>query len=254
MSPLRRLPSAMILLLAAASVAPPAEAELGADGAKAYDMARAADDAAVAAHDEGTAFLKQLRALDAAGREAEPLKALLDEAAGASQALAGYRKLAQASAGEALQLLLDLTRAATPDPIRREVVEQRALLGAHEAALMAARARTEAERLRALLAEARALGAAGAAGAGGAARPAGPPAAAAAPGREIEVPNLVGARLDAAVRDLAALGLRLGPTTGPRDGFVVKQTPTAGARVPRQAAVGVTLSATAAGVTSPPPR
>ena len=68
------------------------------------------------------------------------------------------------------------------------------------------------------------------------------------------MPNLVGARLDAAAQELAAAGLRLGPTAGPREGFVVKQTPPAGARVPRQAAVSLTLSATAAGVTVLPPR
>jgi beta-lactam-binding protein with PASTA domain len=69
---------------------------------------------------------------------------------------------------------------------------------------------------------------------------------------EVAVPNLVGARLEAARRDLAEAGLRLGQVTGPADGFVVKQTPEAGASVPRDASVHVTLSATAAGVTVPP--
>ena len=42
-----------------------------------------------------------------------------------------------------------------PDLVRRETLEQHALLAAHEAAVMAARTWTEAERLRAILAEAR---------------------------------------------------------------------------------------------------
>ncbi|MGH7322162.1 MAG: PASTA domain-containing protein, partial [Candidatus Rokuibacteriota bacterium] len=67
------------------------------------------------------------------------------------------------------------------------------------------------------------------------------------------VPNLVGARLDAATRDLAAVGLRLGATAGPGEGFVVKQVPEAGTPVPRETAVSVTLSATAASVTGSPP-
>ena len=66
------------------------------------------------------------------------------------------------------------------------------------------------------------------------------------------MPNLIGARLDAAVRDLEAAGLRLGPVSGPRDGYIVKQSPDAGGGVPRQSAVGVTLSATAATVAPTP--
>jgi beta-lactam-binding protein with PASTA domain len=68
---------------------------------------------------------------------------------------------------------------------------------------------------------------------------------------ETVVPNLIGARLDAAVGDLQAAGLRLGATTGPRDGFVVTQSPEAGATTPRQTAVSVTLSATAATIAPP---
>ena len=116
---------------------------------------------------------------------------------------------------------------------------------------MAARARAEAERLRAIHAEARlALGSRGG--------PAGGPAPAPRPvesaSRQVTVPNLVGARLEAATRDLKAAGLRLGRTTGSRDGFVVKQSPEAGSQIARQAAVEVTLSATAATTTAPPPR
>jgi beta-lactam-binding protein with PASTA domain len=62
----------------------------------------------------------------------------------------------------------------------------------------------------------------------------------------VEVPNVVGARLEAASRDLAAAGLRVGATTGPRDGHVVKQTPDAGARVTARSAVTLTLSGSAA--------
>jgi hypothetical protein len=225
----------------------PAVAQLGPDGTNAHVMARAADDTAAEAHAEGADLLKQLETLKAERGEVEGLPALQEQAAQALEALARYRKLAQASASETFKLLADLGRSPAPDAIRREVVEQRALLAAHEAAVMAARARAEAERLRALAAEARALTAAAPAP-GPAATPARPP------GREVEVPNLVGARLDAAARDLALLGLRLGTTTGPRDGFVVKQVPAAGSRVARQSAVSVTLSATAAGVTTSPPR
>ena len=65
------------------------------------------------------------------------------------------------------------------------------------------------------------------------------------------VPNLIGARLDAAVRDLETAGLRLGPVAGPRDGYIVKQVPEAGGAAPRQSAVSVTLSATAATIAPP---
>jgi hypothetical protein len=107
-----------------------------------------------------------------------------------------------------------------------------------------ARARAEAERLRALAAEARV-----ALAAGRAAR-ATPPVAEgrrAPQAGEVLVPNLVGARLAAATQDLAAAGLRLGATTGPADGYVIKQDPEAGAAAPRATPVAVTLSATAAG-------
>src|SRR5262249_36543434 len=188
--------------------------------------------------------LKQLETLLADRRDIERAPALREEAGRAAEALAGYRKLAQAGAGEAFKLLTDVVKIPASDTVRREVLEQRALLAAHEAAVMAARARAEAERLRALAAEARALTAATPA-------PAPSPAATPTPGREVEVPNLVGARLDAATRDLTALGLRLGGVTGPREGFIVKQVPAAGSRVARQAVISVTLSATAAGVTAP---
>ena len=56
-----------------------------------------------------------------------------------------------------------------PDLVRRDTLEQHALLAAHEAAVMAARARAEAERLRAILAEAK-LATAEGGGAGRAAR------------------------------------------------------------------------------------
>ncbi len=243
------------------------------EAGRAYDLARAADDTAIAAHEEGTAVLKRFEELRPTGAESEPLRALDEEARAAHEALTGYRKQAQASASEAFQLVTELTRAAaepTPDPIRREVFEQRAILAAHEAAVMAARARAEAERLRAVYAEARVLLAASRASTPG--RPPAP-AAGPAPGtasgaagaaarppgtepseREVTVPNLVGARLDAATRDLEAAGLRLGATTGPRDGFVVKQTPPAGSRAARRAAVGLTLSTTAAGMKPVTPR
>lgn len=244
------------LLVGLALLAAPgaAAAPLGAVGTKAYDMARSADDGAVLAVEEGEKALAQLRAL-VPSRDAAPapLKALQEEAAAAHEALVGYRKLAQAGAGEALQLLTEVSRlpVAPPDPIRRQTLEQQALLAAHEAAVMAARARAEAERLRAIHAEARlALGSRG----GTAGGPAPAPRPVESAGRQVTVPNLVGARLDAATRDLQAAGLRLGVTTGPREGFVVKQSPEAGTPVARQAAVGVTLSATAATTTTLPPR
>jgi hypothetical protein len=230
----------------ALGVAATATAEIGADGTRALAMAREADDGAAAALGEGEVALKQLQALSEAARDPEAVRPFREEAEAAARALGGYRKVAQASADEAYKLLAEAGRAPASDAVRREVIEQKALLAAHEAAVMAARARAEAERLRAVVAEARVqLTPARTA-------PAPTPPAA---GREVEVPNLVGAKLDAAARDLAALGLKLGATTGPRDGFVVKQLPPPGARVPRQATVSVTLSATAAGaVTVPLPR
>lgn len=239
--------AAALVLVASVAVAAGA---LGTAGARAFQMAQSADDAAAAALEEGERALAQLRALGEGEREPDELAPLRAEAEAAGQALVSYRKLAQAASTEALQLLAEVTRQApgkTPDPIRRETFEQRALLAAHEGAVMAARVRAEAERLRARVAEARLALAARAPSA----PRAGPTLAApAAPGDAmVLVPNLVGARLEAAVRDLDVAGLRLGGTTGARDGFVVKQAPEAGARVARQAAVAVTLSATAAGTT-----
>jgi hypothetical protein len=242
-------------------------APLGPEGTKAYAMARAAEDAADAARAEGEAVVRALDELAATAKDPEPLKGVQADAAAAQEALLGYRTRALEHAGEALQLLADVTRAAvtTPplgsapapsgagDPVRREVFEQKALLAAHEASVMAARARAEAERLRAIQAEARALVATARPARPGGAPPA-PPGPEASASRDVEVPNLVGARLDAATRDLQAAGLRLGPTTGPREGWVVKQTPAAGARAPRQSAVAVTLSTTAVGVTPVLPR
>ncbi|HSD28322.1 MAG TPA: PASTA domain-containing protein [Vicinamibacteria bacterium] len=234
------------LALAAASLAAtPAVAAVGQDGTRAYAMAREADDAAAEAQAEGEAVLKQFTALTGAARDREAVRPFQEAAEAGARALGGYRKLAQASADEAFKLLAEAGRAPESDAIRREVIEQKALLAAHEAAVMAARARAEAERLRAVAAEARAQLATA---------PPPPPPARPAPGREVEVPNLIGLRLADVARDLAALGLRLGATTGPRDGFVVKQAPAPGARVARQAAVSVTLSATAAGVVPVPAR
>jgi hypothetical protein len=243
-------PLAVAALVAWAWAAPPVAAQFNADGRRAYDMARAAEEAATLAQAEGAALVKRLQTQGESGRETEAAKALHDEATGAFDALTGYRKLAQESASEAFRLLAELNRGPAADTIRREVIEQRALLAAHEAAVMAARARTEAERLRAVAAEARLS----AATTGPAASARGDAARPPAPGREIEVPNLVGARLEAVVRELAVLGLRLGSAAGPRDGFVVKQVPAAGTRVARQAAVSVTLSATAAGAVPITPR
>jgi hypothetical protein len=219
---------------------------MGDEGTRALGLARSADDGAAEAEAEGAAVAKQLEALVSGARESDELRARREDAAAALRALAGYRRLAQESAGEVFRLLAGLAKAPAPEAARREVVEQAALLAAHEAALMTARARTEAERLRAMVAETRALLAAKDA----AARATPPPV----PAGQVEVPNLVGARLDGATRDLQSAGLRLGAVAGPREGFVVKQEPPAGARVARQAAVGVTLSATAAGVTPAAPR
>src|SRR6185436_19417720 len=66
--------------------------------------------------------------------------------------------LTQASSTDALRLLADVSKlpiVPAPDLVRRDTLEQHALLAAHEAAVMGARTRTEAERLRAILAEAR---------------------------------------------------------------------------------------------------
>ncbi len=234
-----------VLAIAATATA---QMGLGPDGAKAYQMARAADTAAVAAWDEGEATLRELQKLLTTHPEIELLRTLQDDAARAHRALVGYRRQTLAATTEALSLLAELRGTGQPDPVRRQVFEQRALLSAHEAAVMAARVRAEAERLRALHAEARAAVAASreAPRGGRATSPA------VGPG-QVAVPNLVGARLDAATRDLEAAGLRLGATAGPGEGFVVKQVPEAGAPVSRGTAVSVILSATAASVTVSPP-
>jgi hypothetical protein len=249
-----------ILVLLPAGVLP---APLTETGRRAYETARKADDGATGALEEGDKSLARVRALvPERERVPEALRPLLEEAEAAYHALTGYRRLAQASATDALGLLADVSKLPAipaPDPVRRDTLEQHALLAAHEAAVMAARARAEAERLRAIVAEAR-LAMAEPASAG---RPARAASASRLPGPgvgpgvraggepEAVVPNLIGARFDAAVRDLEAVGLRLGTVTGPRDGFVVKQIPEAGAGAPRQSAVDVTLSATAATIAPP---
>jgi hypothetical protein len=246
--------------LLALGASPLAAAPLTETGRRAYETARNADDGAAAALEEGDKTVALIKAL-VPDRETVPaaLKPFLDEGEAARQALVGYRRLARASSTDAVQLLADVTKLPTvpaPDLVRRDTLEQHALLAAHEAQVMAARARTEAERLRAILAEARLAmveGGAGARGARGA--PAGRGGGETLPDSarrgEALVPNLIGARLDAAVRDLGTAGLRLGPVTGPRDGYIVKQSPEAGGGAPRQSAVSVTLSATAATIAPP---
>jgi hypothetical protein len=235
-------------------------------GRRAYETARNADDAAAAALEEGEKTVALIKAL-APEREAasQVLKPFLDEGEAAHQALGGYRRLAQASSTDTLRLLADVSKLAVipaPDLVRRDTLEQHALLAAHEAAVMAARTRAEAERLRAILAEARLATAEGGAAVRGARGTPVPPAGPAGRGSsettpdstrrgDAVVPNLIGARLDAAVRDLEAAGLRLGPVAGPRDGHIVKQVPEAGGGAPRQSAVSVTLSATAATIAPP---
>jgi hypothetical protein len=256
---------ALLAVLSVASAPPATAAPLTEAGRRAYEMARAADDGAAAALEEGDASLARAKALvpaESSGASAPP--AFVAEAEAAYEALIGYRRLAQASATDALGLLADVAKlpsVPSTDVVQRDTLEQHALLAAHEAAVMAARARAEAERLRAVLAEARlAVGASPRredrsaaaplpAGGGGAA--AGPGVGPAADGAEVAVPNLVGARLDAASRDLQGRALRLGTVTGPREGFVVKQSPEAGTPVPRGSAVAVTLSGTAATIAPP---
>jgi hypothetical protein len=230
-------------------------------GRKAYDTARAAEDRVNAALEEGEKTAERIKAL-APERDPVPeaLKPLLGESEAASQALASYRRLALTSATDALRLLADVTKlpnVPAGDLVRRATLEQHALLAAHEAAVMAARARTETERLRAILAEARLATAEGRSAGRVARAPApsrggaeGPPPAEPRPGDAV-VPNLIGTRLEAAVRDLEAAGLKLGPVVGPRDGHVVKQSPEGGAAVARQSAVSLTLSATAATISPP---
>jgi len=245
----------MLLMWVASVLAAP----LTETGRRAYEAAQKADDEATAALEEGEKTLTLLKAM-APERDPIPpsLKPFLDEGEAARQALEGYRRLTQASTNDALRLLADVTKmptTPTPDLVRRDTIEQHAVLSAHEAAVMSARTRTEAERLRAILAEARlATAEAGGAGPGKRGAPAAGAgeAAPAAPRRgDAIVPNLIGARLDAATRDLETAGLRLGPVTGPRDGFIVKQSPDPGAGAPRQSPVSVTLSGTAATITPP---
>jgi len=230
-------------------------------GRRAYEAAQKMDDEAAAALEEGEKTLALLKAL-APERDPVPpsLKPFLDEGEAARQALQGYRRLTQTSVAEALGLLAEVTKmpaVPAPDPVRRDTIEQHAVLAAHEAAVMSARTRTEAERLRAILAEARlATAESGGAARGTRGAPAGgstgeAPPSAARRGDAI-VPNLIGARLDAATRDLETAGLRLGPVTGPRDGFIVKQSPDPGSGVPRQSPVSVTLSGTAATIKPTP--
>jgi PASTA domain len=253
------------VLLSLLALAGPAAAQLGVNGAKAYDMAHAADDAARVAEDEGRETLKELQVLRATSRDADALKLLQEQGTATGEALAGFRRQTQANVDETMALLAELMRlGSSVEPARRQQAEQRALLSAYEAAVMAARTRSQAERLRALQAEGRALLAGGGPGAspGGSgaptaarasrAKPEGT-ATAANPG-DVLVPNVIGARLDFATRELEAIGLKVGPTTGPRDGFVVKQTPAPGTPAPRQAGVSLTLSGTAASVTDLPPR
>jgi hypothetical protein len=237
--------------LAAAAAWAQHPASLSAEATRAYDMARTADETAVQAHEEADRSLKEVQKLIDAERAPAALREAREAAEAAGQAVTGYRRQAQAAATEALQLLAEVTRlqaSPKPDPLRRAVLEQRALLTAYEAQVMAARARADAERLRAILAETRAAQGGGGSAARTAAAPGTPVTGAGTGG--VEVPNLIGARLDAATRDLQAAGLRLGGIEGPREGFVVKQAPEAGARASRDAAVSVTMSGTAA-TTSP---
>jgi PASTA domain len=240
--------------------APVSAAPLTETGRRAYEAARTAEDGVNAAFEEGEKTAGRLKAL-APERDPVPetLTPFLAEGEAATQALVSYRRLALASATDALRLLADVSKlpnAPAPDVVRRDTLEQHALLAAHEARVMAARARAETERLRAILAEARLAAAEGGnPGRGAPAHLAGRGSAESAPaqarGREAVVPNLIGTRFEAAVRDLEAAGLKLGPVTGPREGHVVKQTPESGTAVARQSAVSLTLSATAA-TTSPP--
>jgi hypothetical protein len=251
---------ALVALVLSLAGSPLAAAPLTETGRRAYETARSADDGAAAALDEGEKTVALIKALSPE-RESAPaaLKPFIEEGEAAEKALGSYRRLAQASATDALRLLADVSKlpvTPAPDLVRRDTLEQHALLSAHEAAVMAARTRAEAERLRAILAEARLATAEG--GSGGRPARGGSPgrgtgeSAPGAPGRgEAAVPNLIGARLEGAVRDLESVGLRLGATTGPRDGFIVKQSPEAGTTATQQTPVSVTLSGTAATIAPP---
>lgn len=243
----------VVMLLAGPAGAQP-RGTLSSEATRAYDLARSADETAGQAQEEAERSLKEVQKLVDPERAPAALREAREAAEAAGQAVTGYRRQAQAAATEALQLLAEATRlqaSPKPDPLRRGVLEQRALLTAYEAQVMAARARADAERIRAILAETRAAQGVGAP-AGGSARtaPVAPAPAVALASGGIEVPNLIGARLDAATRDLQAAGLRLGGVEGPREGFVVKQAPEAGMRAARDATVSVTLSGSAA-TTSP---
>ena len=259
---IRRALAGLLLGGLAAAFAPASvsAAPLTETGRRAYEAARTAEDGVNAAFEEGEKTAGRLKAL-APERDPVPetLTPFLAEGEAATQALVSYRRLALASATDALRLLADVSKlpnTPAPDVVRRDTLEQHALLAAHEARVMAARARAETERLRAILAEARlATAEGGNPGRGAPAHLAGRGSAESAPaqarGGEAVVPNLIGTRFEAAVRDLEAAGLKLGPVTGPREGHVVKQTPESGTAVARQSAVSLTLSATAA-TTSPP--
>jgi PASTA domain-containing protein len=260
-APAGRLPGFLLAGLALALAASPLwAAPLTDAGRRAFDTARNADDGAAAALEEGEKTVALIKAL-VPERETAPaaLKPFLDDGEAAHQALGGYRRLAQASSTDALRLLADVTKLPSvpaTDLVRRDTLEQHALLAAHEASVMAARARAETERLRAILAEARLAMVEGGGGArGGRGATAGRGGGDSSPDSvrrgESVVPNLIGARLDGAIRDLEAAGLRLGPVTGPRDGYIVKQSPEAGGGATRQSAVSVTLSATAATIAPP---
>jgi hypothetical protein len=243
------------------AAAPLPAAPLTETGRKAYDAARAAEDRVNAALEEGEKTAERIKAL-VPERDPVPeaLKPLLSESEEATQALASYRRLALTSATDALRLLADVAKlpnVPAGDLVRRDTLEQHALLAAHEAGVMVARARTETERLRAILAEARLATAEGRSAGRVARAPApsrggaeGPSSEQPRPGDAV-VPNLIGTRLDAAVRDLEAAGLKLGAIVGPREGHIVKQSPEGGTAVPRQSAVSLTLSATAATVSPP---
>jgi hypothetical protein len=240
-----------LALLAGTAQAQPQPSALTGDGTRAYELARTADEAATQALEEAERSLEQIRRLIDRERAPAALREALEAAEDAGRAVTGYRRGVQAASTEVFKLLADAARvgrSVAPDPLRRGVLEQRATLAAYEAQVMAARARADTERLRAILAETRAAQG----GTGSAARATGVPAAPATGVTTggVEVPNLIGARLDAATRDLQAAGLRLGGIEGPREGFVVKQAPEAGMRAPRDATVSVIMSGTAA-TTSP---
>ena len=215
-------------LLLALGMTRVAAAPLTEAGRRYYETAQKGDDEAAATAEEGAKTLALIKALAPEREAVRPiLKPFLEEGDAARQALDGYRKLAQGSSTDALAVLADVSKmptVPTPDLVRRDTLEQHALLAAREASVMSARARAQAERLRAILAEARlAMTEGGQGGVRGARAvpPSGGSGATAATsggsprrGGDAIVPNLIGARLDAAVRDLEAAGVPL--TGGPR--------------------------------------